>query len=206
MEFLSLGLMPYTEVREIQEEAVAALIAGRSSEKVLLCEHPPTVTLGRRTKNWTASETLLQQQGFEIHKVKRGGEATLHLPGQLVVYPVIAFRERGLSVRQLVESLLRCLVQTVNRFGLTASACSSPAGVFTPGGLKLGSVGLELIRGVTNHGMSLNVLNKLEPFSLIVPCGREDIRATSLSLELNKKVQIGEVIPHLKSQLSEILP
>jgi lipoate-protein ligase B len=181
--FEFIGRVPYLEGRRIQEGAVKGLIDGTSPEVIFLCEHPITITLGRRAdaSSVLRPRTELLTEGIEIHSVKRGGEATLHLPGQLVIYPVISLRNRGLGVRDVVCRLLSSLRDSVLAFGLEATVKDNPAGLFTTENRKIGAIGLELKQGVTNHGMSLNVSSDI---------GRYD--------NIGKKVEIDELLPHLK--------
>lgn len=193
MHFEQLGLIDYLEARRLQETA--------TNEVIFLCEHPPTITLGRRAKR---SESLLSDSpDITVYEVKRGGEATVHSPGQLVIYPVIYFRNRRLKVTELVCLLLRSASEALLKVGVQTIACASPAGLFADG-RKLGYLGLELRQGVTNHGLSLNVDNDLRYFDLIIPCGQRDQRQSSVSLELGKKVEISEVVTHLKQSINRI--
>jgi lipoate-protein ligase B len=194
MHFEELGLIDYQEARAIQESA--------EGEVVFLCEHPPTITLGRRA---VRNESLLAESDeVKLFEVKRGGEATVHSPGQLVVYPVIGFKERRLKVTELVCILLRSVQEALRAVGLEVEISTNPAGLFAQG-RKLGYLGLELKRGVTNHGLSVNVYNDLRFFDLIVPCGQRGQRQSSVSLELGKKVEISEITPHLIRSINRLL-
>ncbi len=203
LRFESLGVTDYLEARRVQEAHRDERVAGRGQDLVFFCQHPPIITLGKRggPADLAISETDLWQRGIALEQVTRGGEATAHNPGQLVVYPVIALRERHFSVREFVLTLLECAATVASRFGLTADAKAEPAGVYVEN-RKLASVGLQISHGVTNHGMSLNVSNDLEIFSLIVPCGQPAVRATSLAKESGRAVDLISVENLLEEQLS----
>lgn len=175
------GLIPYREGWALQRRLVGEVCAG-GPEALVLCQHPPTVTLGRRAtpEQVRVPRAALEAQGVEVIETDRGGGATVHNPGQLVGYPILRLRMspdlHGL-LRGVEEALIRALralrVEAVRRAGLT--------GVWV-GEEKLASIGMRFERGVTLHGFALNVENDLSLFERIVPCGLEGVRVTSLAL------------------------
>ncbi len=126
----------------------------------------PTITQGVRAQE----SDILDSQHFEVFKVQRGGETTLHSPGQLVIYPILNIKSLKMGVRAYVELLLKISVETFKDFGLTVSASVSPVGLFSSVG-KIGFCGLQIKQGVSLHGLSLNVTNDLKHFDSIVSCG-----------------------------------
>ena len=190
-----LGLTPYREARQLQEELVVQRIAGRIPDTILYCEHPPVVTLGKRTQSehLLVSRQLLTERIGEVVEVTRGGSVTLHLPGQLVIYPVVSLTERKLGVKQFVELGLSAIVAVLSQLKIAAEIRLNPAGVWTKGEAtkKLAQVGLQITRGVTNHGFAVNVSCPLAPFSLIAPCGLTAAAVTSIAEELAAAVASG---------------
>lgn len=186
-----LGRRPYAEMRRVQNEYVRKRIGGRCGELLLLCEHPPTLTLGRRANasDLGMSADEWRSRGVDVVETERGGAATFHGPGQLVLYPVVELRAYGLGVRTFTSSGLAALAGALAEWGIAAEVREQPAGVWLPASegqpqRKIAAVGLKIVRGVSNHGFALNVCCDLEPFSRIVPCGLPGARATSVEQEL----------------------
>jgi lipoate-protein ligase B len=160
-----LGSTAYAEALLIQKNISDEVRNSSNAGVVLGLEHPPVITLGKRG----SSEDLLLDCEMEVIEVDRGGQATLHSPGQLVVYPILKLRDLNLSVRGYVEQLEKSTIRMLSRYGIQASQ-GSQAGVFTERG-KIAFVGVRIDRGVTRHGISINVSNDLGYFSKIRPCG-----------------------------------
>lgn len=180
-----LGRRPYGEVLELQRLLCRRRMAGESADDVLLLvEHPPVVTLGRGTRatSLPLPAPALVARGLEVFEVERGGDVTLHAPGQLVGYPILDLtgwrRDLHWYLRQLEEVLIRGLA------ALSISAGRDPGrtGVWT-GGRKIASIGIHVKQWVTFHGFALNVTTDLSLFDLIVPCGIPDVRMTSVAAE-----------------------
>ena len=200
LEIKNLGLISYSEGREIQSDLVSKRQQNLIPDTFVLCEHPPTLTAGIRA---TEAELLIpvgERKNIEIVKTNRGGEWTAHEPGQLVLYPVIDIKPRKFSPKCFVNVLLDTVCAALKEVHITAVNSIKPAGVFVET-RKIGSIGLKISRGVTNHGVSLNVSNSLELFKLIVPCGLADIEVTSVSKELGKIVETSSIIPIVEEQL-----
>lgn len=167
-----LGLQPYDTALGLQvreHEEVSTGEAGR----VLGLEHAPTITLGCRGRaedDLLAPLATLKNLGWAVETSDRGGQATLHEPGQLVIYPILRWSEFGWGPREYVAQLLETTARTLADLGLEARVDVERAGVYTPRG-KIGFCGLRLQNGVSRHGLSLNVHNPLGSFQLIRPCG-----------------------------------
>ncbi len=152
---------------------------------MLLLEHPPVYTLGRRAQpsELPLSPELLRERGIEVHESDRGGRITFHGPGQLVAYPIVAVAD----VVAYVRSLEAAIVIALSRAGLASRARTEDGpdytGVWT-GERKIASIGVHVQRGVTTHGLAVNVANDLEPFTWIDPCGLAGVQMTSLEREL----------------------
>jgi len=172
---------------------------------VLLLEHPPVFTLGRRggLKNLTVSEDFLNKAGIPVVHVERGGDITFHGPGQVIMYPIIDIRAARLGVIDYVGLLEEVMIRTASDWGIEAGRNSLNRGVWV-GNNKLGSIGLAIRRGISFHGMAFNVNLSLEPFGWINPCGLQNIGITSMEKELSRKVSIEKVREATKSHVETI--
>lgn len=172
-----LGVVEYREAVEFQERLRARVQAGELPDLLLLLEHPPVYTLGRRSE---AAELPVQQSDIDVVPTERGGKLTYHGPGQLVVYPLIDIRRAGLGVRDLVTALERAVISYCASFGIKAECRKNAPGVYVEG-RKIASVGLRIRRGASYHGLAFNVNMELEPFQRINPCGYAGLQMTQLA-------------------------
>ena len=201
-----LPMSPYEEIWELQKEIVEAKVQRAfNSEVVLILEHEPVFTLGRRGNraNVLISEQWLKRNGIKVIRVERGGDVTYHGPGQLIAYPIVALRRNGLGVVELVERLEEVMIRVARDFGI--KACRNPLnrGVWV-GDKKLGSVGIAIRHGVSYHGLALNINNSLEPFSWINPCGLKGTMMTSLSAESGHEINMEEAREYLRRHMEEV--
>jgi lipoate-protein ligase B len=181
-----LGLRSYGEALEIQRELRRRRIAGELAEDVLLLvEHPPVVTLGRgsRASSLPLTPEALRRRGVEVFEVERGGDVTLHAPGQLVGYPVLDLRHHRQDLHWYLRSLEDVLIQALGGLGIEADRNPGRTGVWTAG-RKIASIGIHVKQWVTLHGFALNVTTDLDLFDLIVPCGIPQVVMTSVAAEL----------------------
>jgi lipoyl(octanoyl) transferase len=183
---LDLGRRAYGPVLELQRELCRRRVAGELTEDVLLLvEHDPVVTLGRGTRDSSLPfpRALLEARGLEVFEVERGGDVTLHAPGQLVGYPILDLQQFRPDLhwylRQIEETLIRGLAQT----GVRADRNPGKTGVWSSG-RKIASIGIHVKQWVTLHGFALNVTTDLSLFDLIVPCGIHGVTMTSVAREL----------------------
>ncbi len=192
LEVRWLGRIAYREAWRLQHELVAARSAGAIADHLLLLEHPPVLTLGRGSDpaHVRVGEDELRRRGIELIRVERGGEVTYHGPGQLVAYPIIMLAERGLLLRPFVRALEQSMADTAAAFGVQAGRRDGYPGCWCePLGdqpRKLGALGLRVERGVTYHGIALNVTTDLADFELIDPCGMPTAEVTSIARELRR--------------------
>jgi lipoyl(octanoyl) transferase len=182
-----LGMVEYREALELQERVRTARQADAVPDVMLLLEHPPTYTRGRRSGagELPMGEEWYLMQGFEIVDVNRGGKITYHGPGQLVGYPIV----RVDDVVEYVRTLERGLVAALAEEGVAARARPEDGPDYTGvwvGERKIASLGVHVARGVTTHGWAVNVENDLQPFSWVVPCGLEGVQMTSLIKETGR--------------------
>lgn len=181
--------MAYREAWALQKRLVDERADGRIGDRLLLVEHPPVLTLGRHADaaHVLASPGELARRGIEVVRVERGGEVTYHGPGQLVVYPILALSRRGLLLRPLVRALEGVMVETCAAFGVLADRRDGHPGCWVdPDGAaprKLGALGIRVERGVSYHGIALNVDPDLADFDLIDPCGTPGLISTSIAVE-----------------------
>jgi lipoyl(octanoyl) transferase len=191
------GMVPYEEARQAQKRIEAARLAGDLPDVLLLLEHPPVYTKGRRTDpgELGMGEDWYRMQGIEVCETDRGGRVTYHGPGQLVGYPIVSLKPYGDNVHEYVRGLERLMIESLASYGVEAEVIDGLTGVWVggrpPEGRKIGSIGVHVNRGVTTHGFAINVNNDLQPFEWIVPCGIEGVRMTSLCRELGAQHETG---------------
>ena len=189
LEVRWLGRVDYREAWALQHRLVDQRAAGEIPDQLLLLEHPSVLTLGRQADeaHVLASPTELASRDIEIIRVERGGEVTYHGPGQLVAYPVIDVHARGLLIKPLVRALEEAMIETCARFGVATGRRPGDPGCWCdpegPQPRKIGALGLRVERGVTYHGIALNVAVDLRDFELIDPCGMPGVLATSIVAE-----------------------
>jgi lipoyl(octanoyl) transferase len=202
-QLLNLGPTPYAEAWELQRTIAAEVLDGSRPDTVLLLEHPPIVTVGRRT----GEDELHLPEGVEVEVVEtdRGGKSTYHGPGQLVCYPILDLNRHGRDVKRYCRDLERAVVATLVGFGLEATTIEGLTGVWlTPPPRKIASIGVHISRWVTTHGYALNVDLDPAPFtSWITACGLEDAAFTTMARELGRPVTVDEVRPAAASAIGE---
>jgi lipoyl(octanoyl) transferase len=185
-----LGRIEYREAHSLQKRLVDDRAADRIGDQLLLLEHPPVLTLGKRSDpaHILAPRDQLERRGIAIEHIERGGEVTYHGPGQLVAYPIVRLHERGLLLRPLVRALEAALAETCAALGVSAGRRDGHPGCWCdPDGLtprKIGALGLRVERGVSYHGIALNVTVDLGDFELIDACGMPGVVSTSIAREL----------------------
>jgi len=205
--------VPYAEASAAQRWLQDARWEGEIPDVLLLLEHPPVYTRGRRSEDaeLPMAPEWYEAQGVEVHDTDRGGRVTYHGPGQLVVYPIVSLRPYGDDVHEYVRRLERVAISSLGAHGVEAQTIEGLTGVWTRGGpppegeaRKIGSIGVHVSRGITTHGMAVNVRNDLQPFEWIVPCGIEGCRATSLSRELGTEREVGAFAETVVARFGEI--
>jgi lipoyl(octanoyl) transferase len=192
LEAVWLGRADYRTVWALQKELAADRAAGSIGDRLLLVEHPAVLTLGRHSDeaHVRATAAELAARGIELIRVERGGEVTYHGPGQLVAYPIIALARRGLLLRPLVRSLEGAMVETCAALGVVADRRDGHPGCWIdPSGVaprKIGALGIRVERGVSYHGIALNIDPDLSDFGLIDACGMADVISTSVAVEAGR--------------------
>jgi lipoyl(octanoyl) transferase len=192
-----LGRIGYREAWQLQKELLDQRVDGEIGDRLLLLEHDPVLTLGRQADEGhvLASRRELARRGIEVIRVERGGEVTYHGPGQLVGYPILRLGDRGLLVRPLVQALEAAMIETCGQLGVDAIRRDGHPGCWIDGGgparpfRKIGALGLRIERGVSYHGIALNVDVELRDFELIDPCGEPGLISTSIADELGRTAE-----------------
>jgi len=203
---LELPLTDYETARKLQIDLVAARKQGRlQNNVVLLLEHPPVFTLGRRggLENLTVSQAFLQRMGIAVIPAERGGNITFHGPGQMVAYLIIDLHSARLTVTEYVEKLEEVMIRTAADFGVHAERNAMNRGVWV-GNSKLGSIGIAVRRGISFHGFAFNVNVSLEPFEWINPCGLHGISVTTLVYERGENLSLTSVREQIKQHIEII--
>lgn len=199
-----LGRVEYPAAWSWQRELFLSRLEGDVDDTLMLLEHPPTYTLGRRAAEqdlvYDRSQRLAR--GISLYEVDRGGRATYHGPGQLVGYPILALGERY-DVVSYLRKLEEALIRTLAHFDVAAKRDPEHTGVWV-GPNKIGAIGVKITRGITMHGFALNVATDLSMFEGIVPCGLQDRWVTSVEAERGTAPPIKEVAGVAANHLSEV--
>ena len=201
-----LGRVAYPDAWELQLGLVDARQQGRlERDTVLLLEHPPVFTLGRRggRESLLVPEEVLAQHGIPIVQVERGGNITYHGPGQLVVYPIVHLPAMGIGVVDMVDRLEEVMIRTCRDFGVAAGRNELNRGTWV-GMKKIGSIGIAVRRGVSFHGLALNVNPDLQPFCFIQPCGLQGVGVTSIAQEAGKPVDLPQAAAAVEANLQSV--
>jgi lipoate-protein ligase B len=187
-----LGLIDYQEAYQLQKQCVRDLLEG-GPQVLLLCEHPPVLTLGRlaEQKNILINKQELKKRAINIFPIDRGGDITLHAPGQLVVYPILNLAHFGKDLRRYLFHLEQVAIDLLGGFDIVASRFHGQTGVWVKEN-KIVSIGIGVRKWVSFHGLSINVNTDLSLFTMIRPCGL-DVRMTSMEQIKGKQIDMAEV-------------
>jgi lipoyl(octanoyl) transferase len=202
-----LGLLDYGETWKLQLELLEARAADQIPDTLLFVEHPSVITLGRKTPGVRdGAEFPLAIGGVPVHLVERGGEATYHGPGQLVVYPIVRLDIR-FGPKAFLRAMEDALIAVLAHFGLRAHWIEAQTGVWLLDSQnqkrKVASLGIAVRKGVSYHGLALNVATDLQPFALISPCGYAPTVMTSVAEQLGREVSVAEISAALEHELRE---
>ncbi len=187
-----LGLIDYQKGLNLQRKTVQEVIQG-GNNTILLCEHPPVFTLGRLAaeNNFFIPQQQITEQGIQIVRIDRGGEVTLHSPGQLVTYPIFNLNHFGRDLKVFLHKLEQVAIDLLQDFDIVAHRILGQRGVWV-GKDKIASIGIGVKKWVSFHGMAVNVNTDLDLFSLIRPCGL-DVKMTSISRIKNQLIDMDDV-------------
>ena len=205
MRVCELGLVPYADALALQRRLSECRQAEEIPDTLLLLEHPPTYTRGRRAVagELTLGEAFYLARGIEVHDTDRGGRVTYHGPGQLVGYPIM----RASDVDAHLRAIEAAIIAALGELGLGARSRRAEGPDYTGVWVaerKIASIGVHVCRGVTTHGFAVNVNNDLQPFEWVVPCGIEGVRMTSLCKEFGSEVDMDACMDLVAEHFSEI--
>jgi lipoyl(octanoyl) transferase len=203
-DLANLGLVDYREALELQRSLAAEVAAGTRADTVLLLEHPPTVTLGRRTEEGEVH--IPSGVSVELAETDRGGKSTYHGPGQLVCYPILDLKRHGRDVKLYCRNLEEAIIRTVATYGVEATRIDGLTGVWLHAPpRKIASIGVHISRWVTTHGYALNVDLDTAPFTdWITACGLDDAAFTTLSRETGRPLSVNEVRAPAADAIAEV--
>ena len=194
-DLINLGVTDYREALALQHELAEAVASGERPDTVLFLEHPPTITLGRRTEEGEVH--VPEGADVDVVEVDRGGKSTYHAPGQLVCYPILDLTRHGQDVKRYCRDLEEALIRTTAAFGIDATRIEGLTGVWLESPpRKIASIGIHLTRWVSTHGYALNVDLDPAPFTdWITACGLDGYAFTSMARELGRALSVDEVRP-----------
>jgi lipoyl(octanoyl) transferase len=203
-DVLNLGLVPYREAWELQRTVAAGVATGELPDTVILLEHPPVITLGRRTDEGELH--IPRRAPVEVVETDRGGKSTYHGPGQLVCYPIFDLTRHGQDVKKYCRDLEEALIRTLAPFELDATRIEGLTGIWLERPpRKIASIGIHISKWITTHGYALNVDLDPAPFTeWITACGIEDAQFTTMARELGRPVAVDAVRSAAVAALADV--
>jgi lipoyl(octanoyl) transferase len=201
---VNLGTVDYRDAWELQRSVAAAVAEGAAPDTVLLLEHPPTVTLGRRTE--PGEVHIPEGADVDVVETDRGGKSTYHAPGQLVCYPILDLARHGQDVKKYCRELEEALIQTLAAFSIEATRLEGLTGVWLESPpRKIASIGIHLTKWISTHGYALNVDLDPAPFTQwITACGLDGYAFTTMARELGRPVTVADVRPAAAQALADV--
>lgn len=202
LRIIDCGLADYKQILDLQLKLCEQRRTGQIPDTVLLVEHKPVITLGaHKTANvLCASEEQIKTKGIDIVEIRRGGGITAHNPGQAVFYPILNIFELRLRITEYIDRLEQTGKSFLEGIGVKSESRNGFPGLWV-GEKKIASIGVRVSRGITSHGMAININNDLSIFDLFVPCGLEDVKMTSVLNETGKTYPMDEVKQKIQSLL-----
>lgn len=192
LDIYELGTVPYEKALEYQENLLARRIAEETRDSLILLEHPPTITTGRKgnTEHLLVREEYLRKHGISFVHASRGGDITFHGPGQIVGYPILNLKNHGMDIRRHLRMIEEMIIRTLRDFDIEGRRIDGVTGVWVKRS-KVASIGIAIRKWVTYHGFALNVSTDLDYFDLILSCGITDVRITSIGSWLGNEENVG---------------
>ncbi|HEX6700446.1 MAG TPA: lipoyl(octanoyl) transferase LipB [Gaiellaceae bacterium] len=202
---MNIGVVPYLEAWALQRSLAGAVSQGAIPDTILLLEHPPVVTLGRRTEDGELH--VPPDAELEIVETDRGGKSTYHAPGQLVCYPILDLTRHGTDVKRYCRDLEEALIRTLAPLGIDATRIDGLTGIWLERPpRKIASIGIHVSKWISTHGYALNVDLDPAPFTQwITACGLEDAQFTTIARELGRPVEVDGVRPLATAALADVL-
>ncbi|MCF6147647.1 MAG: lipoyl(octanoyl) transferase LipB [Candidatus Kuenenia sp.] len=198
-------MVEYGEAWELQKTLLELRSTGKIEDCLILLQHPPTFTYGRRYKesNLISNKNFYEDMGISVYKTDRGGLATYHGPGQIVGYPIINMRSYTNDFYEYLRMLEEVMIKVLLDYGISAKRKKEYTGVWA-GNAKIGFIGVRIALGYTMHGFSLNINNDVSPFEYITPCGIDRLKVSSLQKLLNTPVNLQEIYQKITTYYSTI--
>jgi len=200
-----LGRIEYSQCYQLQRHLQLMRINGNISDVLLILEHPPTLTIGKtgRMENVLVPVSRLAEEGISLVSSNRGGDATYHGPGQMVVYPILSLQDRGRDIPRYVRNLEEVAIRTLNDFGIIAARDNHHPGVWI-GTAEIAAIGLNIKKWVTIHGLALNVAPDMAHYAFINPCGFKERKAVSMADVLGRDIPMEGVVSVFIDHFSDI--
>ncbi|MBI2092692.1 MAG: lipoyl(octanoyl) transferase LipB [Deltaproteobacteria bacterium] len=204
VQFLDIGIRPFSEVLKLQHELHLARIKGDADDTVIFCQHHPVYTIGKRdsSSDWLSDFKTIASDGIEIIKTDRGGRITYHGPGQLVVYFIFDLNKRRIGIKQFVEKVEEACIGALEAFDISACRNKEHPGLWV-NGKKIAALGFHVSNGVTMHGIALNVEPDMSHYKHIIPCGIKDKGVTSMKEILAAAPAFAKVTAAVRNQVSK---
>jgi lipoyl(octanoyl) transferase len=195
LEIQDWGLIDYLEAWERQKQIASDIIKNRNRNVFVVCEHPTVITVGRAGKqeNILLPTKFLESKGIKVVYNDRGGDVTLHNPGQLVGYPIINLYDYKTDLHWFLREIENAIIELLASFNIMGERVEGLTGVWIERERKICAIGLHCSQWVTSHGFALNVCNNLDEFNYIVPCGIQNKGITSISKELGTEIDVSIV-------------
>ncbi len=195
IETIDWGLIEYKQAWDKQKALVEEVQKNRNDGFLVFCEHPSVITIGKSgtINNVLKTKEFLQANGIALYENDRGGDVTLHNPGQLVVYPIINLSNFKEDLHWFLRKIEEAIIQLIKLYGIIGSRISNLTGVWIEDSRKIAAIGMHCSRWVTSHGLALNVNNDISEFDFIIPCGITEKTVCSMKSELNKNISIDEL-------------
>jgi len=186
-EFEDWGLIKYQEAWDKQNEYVSEIQKGKRRSTLVFCEHPSVVSIGKNgsKENLLRSDSYFEKNDVDLVWTSRGGDVTMHNPGQLVAYPLFDLKKFKTDLHWFLRNLEEAVIMTIAEFGISGTRVDGLTGVWVDERRKICAMGLHCSRWVTSHGLALNVINDMREFDYIIPCGIEDKKVTSMKMEID---------------------
>jgi len=196
IEIQNWGLIDYKEAWDRQRILVKEIQEKRNKNVLVLCQHPTVITIGKNgtDSNVIANRDFLKKMGVSVYDIDRGGDVTMHNPGQLVGYPIFNLSSYKEDLHWFLREIEETIIDTVADSNIESGRVNGLTGVWVEGNRKICAMGMHCSRWVTYHGFALNVTNNLDEFGYIVPCGIEDKGVTSIEFETGTKIAFDDVV------------
>lgn len=195
IEVQNWGLIDYQTAWDKQKELVSEIQVNRNKNVLVLCTHPSVITIGKsgHDSNVLPSTEFLNEKGIQVIKNNRGGDVTLHNPGQLVAYPIFNLSMFKEDLHWFLREIEQIIIELIAEYGLVGGRVEGLTGVWLENSRKICAMGLNCSRWVTSHGLALNANNDISEFDYIIPCGITDKAVTSIAKELNHPIDFAEL-------------